>query len=56
MSVLKSFKVKYRVNHTQSRAILQLHGGTESEAIAKLKQRGTVPQDATVIILSIEPA
>lgn len=52
---MKSYEVKYRVNHTQSRTILQLHGGTESEAIAKLKQRGTVAKDAIVIILSIEP-
>lgn len=31
-----------------------LHSASESEAIAALKQRGTVKRDADVIILSIE--
>ncbi len=53
---MENYIVKYRVNHTNSKVTLQLHGGTESEAIAKLKQRGTVPKDAIVIVLSIEPA
>lgn len=53
---MKSYTVKYRVNHTNSKVTLQLHGGSESEAIAKLKQRGTVSKDAIIIILSIEPA
>lgn len=52
---MNNYEVKYRVNHTNSKVILQLHGGTESEAVAKLKQRGTVAKDANVIVLSIEP-
>ncbi|MFY9309948.1 MAG: hypothetical protein WAQ28_12945 [Bacteroidia bacterium] len=52
----KSYSVKYRVNNTTTRTTLLLYGGTESEAIDKLKQRGTVAKDASVIVLSIEPA
>lgn len=51
---MESYKVKYKVNHTNSQMTMKLHGGTESEAIAALKQKQSVPKDATVIILSIE--
>ncbi len=49
-----SYHVKYRVNTTTSSTTIQLEGGMESEAIAKLKQQNSVPKDASVIILSIE--
>jgi hypothetical protein len=51
---MENYEVKFKVNHTNSRAILKLHGDSESEAISLLKQRGTVPKDADVIILSIK--
>jgi hypothetical protein len=53
---MPSYRVKYKVKDTQSQTTLQLQGGMESEAIAKLKQQGTVPKDANVIILSIDKA
>lgn len=49
-----NYKVKYRVGNTQSMRTLQLRDGMESEAIAKLKQQGSVPKEADVVILSIE--
>jgi hypothetical protein len=51
---MASYHVKYKVNNTTSGTILQLQGGAESEAIAKLKQQSKVAKDANVIILSIE--
>lgn len=51
---MASYFVKYKYNMTSGSARLQLQGGTESEAIAKLKQQGRVPNDANVIILSID--
>jgi hypothetical protein len=51
---MASYHVKYKVNNTTSGITLQLQGGTESEAIAKMKQQNNVPKDANVIILSIE--
>ncbi len=51
---MPNFNVKYRVNNTTTSILLNLEGGTESEAIAKMKQQNNVPKDATVIILSIE--
>jgi hypothetical protein len=54
---MASYRVKYKVNNTTTSTTLQLIGnGTESEAIAKLKQQNNVPKDANVIILSIEKA
>jgi len=53
---MSNYKVKYKVDNAHSMRTLQLNGGTESEAIAKLKQQSSVPKDAEVIILSIEPA
>jgi len=47
-------KYTYNNNHVSGSAILTLKGGTESEAIANLKQQGRVPKDANVIILSID--
>lgn len=51
---MKSYRVKFKVNNSTRSTILQLHGGTESEAIEKIKKSGGVPKDATIIILSIE--
>ncbi len=51
---LESYLVKFRVMNTQSQSVLALHSNSESEAVFKLKQRGSVKQDASVIILSIE--
>lgn len=51
---MASYYVKYKVNNTTTGKTLQLEGGTESEAIAKMKQQNNVPKDANVIILSIE--
>jgi len=53
---MDGYRVKYRVNNTISTATMQLHGGTESEAVAKLKQQNSVAKDASVIILAIEKA
>jgi len=51
---MASYYVKYKVNNTTSGIYIQLEGGTESEAIAKMKQQNNVPKEANVIILSIE--
>ena len=52
---MPNFRVKYKVNTTITTITLYLQGnGTESEAIAKLKQQNSVPKDAQVIILSID--
>jgi hypothetical protein len=51
---MATYYVKYKVNNTTTGTNLQLQAGTESEAIAKLKQQSTVSKDANVIILSIE--
>ncbi len=51
---MKSFLIKYKVNNTFSQRTIQLHGGTESEAIAKLKQQNSVDKDANVIVLEIK--
>lgn len=51
---METYKVKYKVNHTNSQMTMKLHGGSESEAIASLKQKQSIPKNAEVIILSIE--
>ena len=51
---MANYEVKYKVNNSSSSRRLSLQGGSESEAIAKLKQQGSVPKDANVIILSIK--
>jgi hypothetical protein len=51
---MATYYVKYKVNNTTTGTNLQLQAGSESEAIAKLKQQRTVSKDASVIILSIE--
>ena len=53
---MTTYTVKYKVGNTSTGRKLQLQGGSESEAIAKLKQQGSVPKDANVIILSITKA
>lgn len=50
---MATYTVKYKVGNTSTGRKLQLQGGSESEAIAKLKQQGNVPANADVIILSI---
>ncbi len=50
---MDTYEVKYKVGNTSTGRKLQLKGGGESEAIAKLKEQGSVPKDADVIILSI---
>lgn len=49
-----AYLVKYRIKNTTTSTILQLEGGTESEAVMKLKRSSTVPKDADVIVLSIQ--
>jgi hypothetical protein len=51
---MPQYKVKYRVNNTNTSNVIHLINGSESEAISKLRQHYAVPQEATVIILSIE--
>lgn len=51
---MAAYYVKYKVNNTTSGINLQLKGGTESEAIEKMKQQNSVPKDAKVVIISIE--
>jgi hypothetical protein len=48
------YNVRYRVKDSTTSITLNLEGGTESEAIAKMKQQSNVPKDAIVIVLSIE--
>jgi hypothetical protein len=50
---MATYNVKFKVNTTTRETTLQLQGGTESEAIARLKAQSSVPKDANVIILSI---
>lgn len=55
---MNCYRVKYRIRSagsaTNATTTIMLHSASESEAIAALKQRGTVRRDADVIILSIE--
>ena len=51
---LSSYLVKYRVNNTQSQTTLQLYSNSESQAISKLRQRGSVNSQTDVVILSIQ--
>ena len=50
---MPSYTVKYKVKDSTTSITLNLEGGTESEAIAKMKSQNNVPKDANVIILSI---
>ena len=54
---MKSYTVKYRIvssgSSTNASTTVMLHSPNESEAIAALKQRGTVGRDKDIIILSI---
>ena len=50
---MPSYTVKYKVKDSTTSITLNLEGGTESEAIAKMKSQNNVPEDANVIILSI---
>ena len=51
---MPSYRVSYQVGNSHSTTTLQLEGGMESEAIAKLKSQSTVNKDANVIIKSIQ--
>ena len=48
------YRVVSAVSATNASATVQLYSASESEAIYELKRRGTIGQDKTVIILSIE--
>ncbi len=50
---MPSYSVRYKVKDSTTSITLNLEGGTESEAIAKMKSQSNVPKDANVIILSI---
>ena len=52
----KSYKVKYKHGSNTASTTLQLKGGTESEAMAVLKQKNSSYKNETVIILEIKPA
>lgn len=51
------YRVRYRIENgvsaTNREDTVMLYSASESEAIATLKARGSVPRDKTVIILSI---
>lgn len=51
---MDTYEVKYKVGNTSTGRKLQLKGGTESEAISKLKEQGAVSKDADVIVLSLK--
>lgn len=54
--IMRPYEVKFKVDNTTSSRILNLQGGTESEAIATLYAQGTVSRGRSIIILSIRPA
>lgn len=49
------YRVKFRVNNTESSCALDLHSGTESEAREKLLRQGTIKREqlTNFYILSI---
>lgn len=55
--VRECYEVRYRIDNGVSSSYRQdtvmLYSASESEAIAALKARGSVPRDKNVIILSI---
>lgn len=53
---MASYKIKYKHGKNTASANLQLKAGTESEAIAVLKQRNPSYKNETVVILEIKPA
>lgn len=55
---MKNYRVEFKVKDSRSARNLSLQGGTESEAIDKLIQQGTVSRDkrSDIVILSIRPA
>ena len=52
---MRSYEVKFKVDNTTSLRILNLNGGTESEAKEKLYAQCTVSRGKQIIILSIRP-
>lgn len=56
---MRLYRVRYRVESigsaTNASATITMHSASESEAIAILRQRGTVGRDKNIIILSIDP-
>ena len=53
-TIMNNYRVKYKYGTSITITVLQLNSGSESEAIAKLKQSGH--RDGTIIILSVEKA
>ncbi len=53
---MAKYNVKYRIGSSNATRKLELSGGSESEAIDRLKRSSTVPKDANVIVLSIDKA
>ena len=51
---LSRYRVTFRVDNTNSTRTLQLHNGTETEAIYALYKSGSVSKGKTIIILQIE--
>lgn len=52
---LQSFEVMYQVNNSRCKTILQMYEeGSESQAISKLRSRGTIKAGINVIIHSIK--
>ena len=52
---MNRYEVKYKVQNSYRTTVLNLHGGTESEAIEKLYAQSSVPRNLQIIILSIRP-
>ena len=48
---MKRFRVKYHYGSTNGESVLELIGGTESEALAVLRKR--CPSDVQVISISL---
>lgn len=55
---MQNYRVKFRVNYSNSERTLSLCGGGESEAKEKLVAQGTVSRENRdkIIILSVEKA
>jgi hypothetical protein len=51
--IKECYRVRYRVGNTNREDTVMLYSASESEAIATLKARGSVPRDMPVVILTI---
>lgn len=56
ITMLDNYLVKYRFQNSNCQTTLTLHGESESEAIQKLIERGTIPEELAdeLIIYSVE--